>query len=66
MRYQTQKYLVQLRSSCDVFRQILSRSDEDVTLDSLEKALIKSSIIRIIDTIITELNRLDDEIHDNH
>lgn len=62
MRYNTQKYFVQLRSSCDVFRQILSRSDEDVTLDSLEKALIKSSIIRIIDTIITELNRLDNEI----
>lgn len=66
MRYNTQKYLEQIHTTVDVFRQILSRSDEDVTLDSLEKALIKSSIIRIIDTIITELNRLDNEIHDNH
>lgn len=66
MRYNTQKYFVQLRSSCDTFSQILSRSDEDVTLDSLEKTLIRGSILRIIGTIIHELIRLDNEIHDNN
>lgn len=66
MKYNTQKYLVQLRSSYDTFSQILSRSDEDVTLDSFEKTMIRGSILRIIGTIIHELIRLDNEIHDNH
>lgn len=66
MSYNTDKYLVQLRTVGKQLKDIYENAQSDVTLTSDQQCAIMASIIRSVDALVITIEDISHAIYDNH